>query len=87
VDRTRAVLLQSLVTVPTSGLEGQARAYDVNWRLRVLANIAADEYRDRGEVGLGGTPGAPPIAVAPMSDEDAWARFMKMKDEANGYFR
>jgi hypothetical protein len=51
---------------------------------KVMAARFPAEYRDRADIGLGGTPSAPPIAVAPMSHEDAYAIYMRMKDKANG---
>ncbi len=55
----------------------------IAYRLKLLANFAPEDYRDRTEVAHGGIAGAPPIAVADLSKEDAYARYNAMIQAAH----
>ena len=48
----------------------------VSYRMRILANIAAQDFRDRSEQSVGGIPGAPPIAVK-HDDKSAMACYLR----------
>jgi len=54
----------------------------IGYRVKLLANLAPEDFRDRSEVGVGGTLGAPPVAVAQLSDTDALARYLAMSQRA-----
>jgi hypothetical protein len=73
-------------SVLEDALEGQARAHDVNWRLRVLANIAADDFRDRADLGVGGRTDAPPVAVANLDIADMVSKWNLIRDDVNNLF-
>ena len=53
----------------------------IGLRMRTLANLAPESWKERHEIGLGGTPGAPPIAVK-HDDSSAMACYMRAIETA-----
>lgn len=50
----------------------ETNAPQMNYKLLALKNCAAEDWREQQEVKMGGLPGAPPVAVAHMTPEQAY---------------
>jgi len=58
----------------------------IGLRVRALSGLVPHAWRDKTEIGLGGTPGAPPIATTDVP-LDAVGKFNQLLAEVNAKFR
>jgi hypothetical protein len=68
-----------------SELQMAGAAHQVSWRMRVLSNIAADDFKDRASVAVGGDPDAPPVVTANVT-ADQMAGYNQLVADINKQF-